>query len=234
MNKNTHNLTGQKFLTPHSNSSLSTISIRIFTTIRKISPIFLTIIVFIILYIRLCANTSDLKGNKYFEQGNIEAAIESYNEYLMLYPNDIETLYNRGRCFELQGNIPRAKEDYNKVLDLDSENVKALLSLSQLYYNEGNYRLSISICKNVIQIDDQNYLAHYFLARSYHKDHDQLHALNSYNTTIDLNPDFGFAYFQRSSLMFSIGLDPCGCYDLKMADTLKVEGALKALKKYCP
>jgi tetratricopeptide (TPR) repeat protein len=233
VNKSTIKLARHIYPESYFRSLGNTFPIKIISSLRNVSPIFLGIFLFSILYIRLCSNTGDVEGNNYFEQGNIEAALDSYNEYLMLYPNDAKTLYNRGRCLELQGNITMAKEDYNQVLDLDPENVKALLSLSQLYYAEGNYRLAITLCKSAVQLDDQNYLAHYFLARAYHKYGDQLHALNSYNATIDINPNFGFAYYQRSSLMFSIGLDPCGCYDLKMADTLKVAGASQALKLYC-
>jgi hypothetical protein len=50
---------------------------------------------------------------------------------------------------------------------------------------------------------------------------------------IELNPEYGYAYFHRSSVMISIGLQPMGCNDLQAAVSLNVDGAREALKKYC-
>lgn len=202
-------------------------------SLRFISPYFIGIVIFLIMYIRLCTNDSNMVGNEYFELGNYQKALNLYNEYLELYPHDIKTLYNRGRCFEELGHPSRAAEDFEKVLDREPDNVKALLSLSQYYYNEGKYQSAVNLCAAVTMIEKENYLAHYFKARAHHKNGDVREAIEEYNTVVDLNPDFGFAYFHRSSIWLSIGLQPFGCYDLQTADSLRVKGAREAFYKYC-
>jgi len=201
--------------------------------LRFISPYSIGMLIFLIIYIRLCTNDSNVDGNYYFDQGNYQKALKLYDEYLELYPHDVKTLYNRGRCYEELGFPSRAAEEYKQVLDRDPGNIKALLSLSQYYYNSGKYPSAINLCQAAINIEKDNYLAHYFKARAHHKNGDFNEALEEYNNVIDINPDFGFAYFQRSSLMLSIGLKPYGCYDLQTADSLHVEGAHEAYLKYC-
>jgi len=200
---------------------------------KSISPYALGSILFIIVYFRMCTNESDITGNTYFEQGNYKIALKHYNEYLNLQPHDINTLYNRGRCFDELGYPEKAAKDYEEVLDRDPNNVKALVSLSQYYYNKKDFNVTINLCTNATQIDKENYLAHYYKARACHKIGDVPDAVESYNAVIDLNPEFGFAYFQRSSLLISIGLKPFGCYDLAVADSLNVLGAHEAFIKYC-
>jgi tetratricopeptide (TPR) repeat protein len=119
------------------------------------------------------------------------------------------------------------------VLDKEPDNVKALLSLSQYYYKEGKYQSAVNLSAAATMIEKDNYLAHYFKARAHHKNGDIIAALEEYNIVVDLNPDFGFAYFHRSSLWLSIGLRPYGCYDLVTADSLQVKGAREAFNKYC-
>jgi len=181
----------------------------------------------------MCTNESNITGSLYFEQGKYKTALKYYNEYLELHPHDISTLYNRGRCFEALSNPEKAARDYEQVLDRDPVNIRALLSLSQYYYNKQQYKSAINLCASATMIDKDNYLAHYYLARAHHKYGDILRAIESYNSVIDLNPEYGFAYFQRSSLMLSIGFRPLACWDLKKADSLNVKGAHEQLMKWC-
>ena len=105
--------------------------------------------------------------------------------------------------------------------------------MSHYHYKKENYKSALLYSSYATKIDEQNSLAHYYKARAHHKLGQFTDALDEYNNVIDIDPNFGFAYFQRSSLMFSIGVMPFGCYDLRMADSLNVKGASQALKLYC-
>lgn len=203
------------------------------TFFHSFNPIIIGMILMTFLYLRLCYNKSDIQGIEYFESGKYEEAMEQYNAYLLLHPQDHETLYNRGRCFEVLGQPGKAIKDYGQVLELDPGNFKTLLSLSQIYYQKGNYDLTINLCANAIMVNKDDYLAHYYKARAHHKNRDVTKALEEYNLTVDLNPDFGFAYFQRSSILLSLGFRPFACYDLETAEILNVKGAREARLKYC-
>lgn len=201
--------------------------------IKYINPYFLLIVFFAFMYLRMCTNDSNLEGNKFFEAEEFAEALKHYNEYLLLYPDNVKTLYNRGRCLEVLGKTEESVRDYERVLKLDPDNFKAILSLSQYHYNKEDYEAALLFCSYAVNLDEESALAHYYKARAHHKLGQFNDALDEYNKVIDLDPEYGFAYFQRSSLMFSIGVYAYGCYDLRMADSLNVEGANQALKKFC-
>lgn len=198
-----------------------------------ISPVILGILIFGIMYTRLLSNDSNIEGIEYFENGEYEKAMDAFNEYLVLKPNDTKTLYNRGRCYEILGKREAAIEDYYKVIDRDPNNISALISCTQALYECERYKSAVNIGSYAILVGEDNYLAHYYNARANHKYGDLDQALTSYNKAIDINPDFGLAYFQRGSLMLTVGFRPFACYDLKVAYNLNVEGAKEALEKYC-
>lgn len=201
--------------------------------LKKISPVIIGMLVFTFFYLSKCNNDSNLDGIDYFNKGDYAAALESYNEYLLLNPDDIKTLYNRARCFELLGNDAKAEMDYNEVLDREPFHVNALLGLSQIFYRKEDFQSTINLTESVIMVEENNFLAHYYTGRAYHKVGYWLHALKCYNRVIELNPDYGNAYFHRSSVMISIGMLPLGCHDLKAALELGIEGSKEALDKYC-
>ncbi len=200
---------------------------------KVISPVFLGMLVLTFIYLNKCNNDGNLDGIEYFNQGKYAKALKSYSEFLMLYPNDVKTLYNRAVCYEAMGNDLKAEEDYNSVLELEPYHENALLGLSQIFYRREDFQTTINLTESVVMFDKENFLAYYYTGRAYHKVGYWLHALKCYNRVIELNPDYGFAYFHRSSVMISIGLKPLGCHDLQAAVALHVEGAEEALQKYC-
>ncbi|NJN26893.1 MAG: tetratricopeptide repeat protein [Cyclobacteriaceae bacterium] len=197
------------------------------------NPYFLGLVIFAVMYLRLCNNDSNLTGNKHFENGEYQLALEHYDEYLMLYPEDVKTRYNRGRCLESLGKNDAACRDFEQVLQLDPHNTKATLSLSQHHFHKAEFKSALLYANYAVQLDKKSALGYYYQARANHKLGYFNEALSAYNTAIELDPEFGFAYFQRSSLLLSIGLRPLGCYDLRMAQSLHVQGAAEALDLYC-
>jgi len=199
----------------------------------RISPVILGIFAFTFFYLSKCSSDSNLEGIDYYNQGDYHAALNSYNKFLMLYPDDIKTLYNRARCYEALGDEASAEIDYDAVLAREPYHVNALLGLSQIYYRGEDYQTAINLSESVIMVEEDNFLAYYYTARAYHKVGYWMHALKCYNRVIELNEDYGNAYFHRSSVMISIGFKPLGCRDLRTAEALNVEGAKEALRKYC-
>jgi tetratricopeptide (TPR) repeat protein len=197
------------------------------------SPVIFGMLIFGMFYAWLCNSDSNQDGIEYFEAGQYDRAMKSFNNYLMLNPHDTKTLYNRGRCHEILGMTEEAIEDYYNVIDRDPGNISALISCTQALYKMERYESAVCVGEMAVLIDENNYLAQYYNARANHKYGDLVKALKGYNAAIDLNPDFGLAYFQRGSLMLTIGYPPFACYDLKVATNLQVEGASEALELYC-
>jgi len=200
---------------------------------RLMSPVILGMLIFGIVYTRLCTSDSHIDGITHFDEARYEKALESFNEYLVLNPNDTKTLYNRGRCFEMLGQTELAIEDYYSVIDRDPNNISALISCTQALYKTNKFESAVRVGELAVLSDEDNHLAQYYNARANHKYGDLGKALVGYNKAIDINPEFGLAYFQRGSLMLTFGYPPFACYDLKAAYNLEVEGAKEALDMYC-
>jgi tetratricopeptide (TPR) repeat protein len=197
------------------------------------SPVVLGMMVFVLLYLRMCNSDSNRVGIEYYEKGDYALALQHFDEYLTLFPDDIKTLFNRGLCYEKLGQLEKAREDLFAVIDKDPDHINALLACTRLSYELGDLRTAVHLSTYALMLDDKNYLAHYYNGRALHKTGDFDGALSSYTDAIKLKRDFGMAYFQRASLFISVGFTGIGCMDLHTADSLKVEGASKAIFKHC-
>ena len=63
------------------------------------------------------------RGDKFYNQGNYEAAISEYNEAIHLNPNDARAYYNRGTAKSKLGKHFDAISDYDRAICL-----KAMMS----------------------------------------------------------------------------------------------------------
>ena len=91
-------------------------------------------------FIISCSSEESRLGDTFYANKNYEEAINQYSESLNLEPNDIQSLYRRGRSYEELKMYDKAEKDYKKILDIDNKNVNALLSLSVHYIRNKNYQ----------------------------------------------------------------------------------------------
>ncbi|MEW5722557.1 MAG: tetratricopeptide repeat protein [Thermodesulfobacteriota bacterium] len=72
----------------------------------------------------------NISGDKLFEAGDIEGALEEYNKGLELNPADLNLLNSLGVCHGYRREVDQALEAFDRVLELDPENLMA-------HYNRG-------------------------------------------------------------------------------------------------
>lgn len=189
--------------------------------------------IFLVNILFACQNENSLLGDRYFEAGDYQAAIEAYNEYLKLKPRHVKSIYNRGRCYQELGQYDRAMVDFNKVVDLDEHNEHALLSIGQEMYRQEDYESAAYFSEKVIVKDRDNAMAHYLKGRANHKQGKVRDALGNYNKAINISPEFGEAYLHRGAVKLYLKQKSGACQDLRKAAKLDVEGAEQALRKNC-
>ncbi len=196
---------------------------------KFILPIFFITLIFT----GACRNESTIMGDKYFEQGEYQKAIDAYNNYLEINPRNIKSIYNRGRSYEELGNQKKAMSDFEHVLKLDPKNVSALLSIGKNYYREENYDQALFFINKALEINDEEYMGHYLKGRVFHKQGMVRDAMDEYNTAISLNPKFGDAYLYRGALRLYMRQKNAACGDFQMAMNLDVAEAKEAYNKNC-
>jgi diguanylate cyclase (GGDEF)-like protein len=76
------------------------------------------------------AVTLNISGDKKFEAGDFEGALDEYRRALVLSPNDLNVLNSLGVAYGYKKDLDRALETFDRVLALDPENFMA-------HYNQG-------------------------------------------------------------------------------------------------
>ncbi|HSI75576.1 MAG TPA: tetratricopeptide repeat protein [Lunatimonas sp.] len=82
-----------------------------------------------------------LKGNAKLQEGDIQGAINFYEEALKLDGEFADAYYNRGLAYIRLANFPKAIEDFSSVFEIQPTNYDALYqrAISHLDFGE-NYR----------------------------------------------------------------------------------------------
>jgi tetratricopeptide (TPR) repeat protein len=197
---------------------------------------FLPHIFLVLIFAGTIASCSDRKsspGDRYFESGEYDLAAQSYSETLKNNPSDVKTLYNRGRAYQEMGELEKAKEDFETALNLDPNNFQVLLSLANVEIQQKNYASALLYATKAEQTPGAPAMASFLKGRALHQLGLAEDALKAYSNAIQLDEDFGQAYFNRGLLKLALNRKRQACEDFKLAVVLEYPGAEESLKKYC-
>ncbi len=112
------------------------------------------------------------KGNKFFNEGEYEKAIECYKKVTQINPKDAEAWNNKGVAYDKLGDYKKAIKCYNKVIEIIEINPEIELKYvcAEAWYNKGIV---------------------------YHKLKDYKKAIECYNKTIKINPEHVDAWYNK-------------------------------------
>lgn len=97
------------------------------------------------------------KGRCLEDEGEYEAAIESYEKALEIDPNHAESLFHAARLLDLRGMDEEAIEYYRRIgPGAESAFRNAYLNLATLYEDTNNYEEAIHCCEMVLAHDPNN------------------------------------------------------------------------------
>ena len=188
---------------------------------------------FVSLVLLGCNTQDSISGDDLFEDKKYVEAIEAYSSYLSTNPDNIKSLYNRGRSYEEIGKVENAIADFEAIIKLDPSNVNANLSLAKISYNKNDYNKVLVYTGKALGINENNAQAHFLAGRAGHQLGYFDQALESYNNAITLSRDFGEAYLYRGAVKMGMEKKSSACEDFKFAQSLNVKEATRAIKEYC-
>jgi len=180
-----------------------------------------------------CSEVKRNPADQYFEKGEYELAVQTYTEDLKFKPTDVKMLYNRGRAYQEMGNLNDAKSDFESALDQDPKNFQVLLSLSALQLEEKNYASALLYATKAEEIPGAPAMASLLKGRALHQMGLTEEALKAYGNAIQIDKDFGQAYFNRGMLKVALKRNKQSCEDFKLASALNYPGAQDSFNKYC-
>jgi tetratricopeptide (TPR) repeat protein len=180
-----------------------------------------------------CSDPKKNVADRHFDEGNFDQAVVVYSETLKSKPNDVVTLYNRGRANEEMGEIENAISDFEDALVKDPNNFQVLLSLSNIHLQQKNFEKAMLFATKAEEIPGAPALASFLKARALHQLGMPEDALKAYGNAIQIDKDFGQAYLNRGMLKIALKRNKSACEDFKMASVLDYPGAAESFKKYC-
>ncbi len=93
-------------------------------------------------------------GKMYFDQGNYEKAIELFDEYLTLAPNDPGALEYKGISYQRLDRHNESIAEFKKILDIQPQNKKVLAEISRGYKSSGNFTTARTFAARILAIDN--------------------------------------------------------------------------------
>jgi tetratricopeptide (TPR) repeat protein len=98
---------------------------------------------------------------------DFDAAIERFDEYLRLFPEDMKTRKEYAGILVRVGKIKQAVSEYRQVVQDQPDNLQARLGLADLYMIAREYRLAVEQYRAVTQRDPADLKAQIKLGRAY-------------------------------------------------------------------
>lgn len=181
-----------------------------------------------------CSSGSEVnRGDNEFKNGDFKSAVAGYSEILKTNPNDFDSYYGRGRSYQNMGKLVEAQADFERALSLEPTNFQALLGLANLQLERKNYASALLHATKAEEIPGAPALASLLKGRALHQIGLPEDALKAYGTAIQLDKNFGQAYFNRALLKIALKRNKLACEDFKLAMVLEYPGAVESYQKYC-
>lgn len=184
-------------------------------------------------FISACSDQKSNPADRYFEKEEYQLAVESYSEELKNNPNDVKILYNRGRAYQEKGDLQNAQSDFEAALKQDPSNFQVLLSLATIQLEQKSYASALLYATKAEEIPGAPAMASFLKGRALHQLGMPEDALKAYGNAIQLDKNFGQAYYNRGLLKIALERTKQACEDFKLALALEYPGASESFKKYC-
>ena len=140
----------------------------------------------------------------------------------------------RGRAYiEYPDYIPFAIDDFSTLIQLTKDSISSYYyERSSLYWVLGDTLKAIEDINKALTIDTVSY---YFYSRGFYYSHEaskKYWALSDYNKALEIDKNFGDAYYLRGLLKNELKDDKGGCEDMSKANKLNVKLAQEKLKEW--
>jgi tetratricopeptide (TPR) repeat protein len=130
-------------------------------------------------------------------RGDIDQAIQKYNQALEKRPEYPEALYNRGLAYLEKKDDERAMSDFNRAIAAKSDFAEARVGLGNVYLNRDEDDKALEQYELALGVNDKLPEAYINLGHVYADRSDQQRALENYGKAIELNPKAHLAYVGR-------------------------------------
>jgi tetratricopeptide (TPR) repeat protein len=137
------------------------------------------------------------RGNALADNGQIDIAIQDYDQAIKNNPQSAEALYRRGAALEKKGEFDRAIADLDTSLKLDPKNAKAFTARGQAHSHKKEFALAIADYTQSITLDSTDAVVFSLRAYAYDQTAQYDLALQDCEQALKLDSDNALAYYAR-------------------------------------
>ncbi len=139
------------------------------------------------------------RGNGYRFKGDLDRAIQDYDEAVKLDPKSASALINRGAAYDFKGQHDRAIQDYDQAIKLNPKQIVAFLNRGIAYNSKGEHDRAIQDYDQAIRLSPKREAIHVLnRGNAYRLKGDIDRALRDLNEAVALNPGSANAFYFRS------------------------------------
>jgi len=135
-------------------------------------------------------------GNILADRGEVEAAIERYQQAAQFDPRGTDILNNLGGIYLKQGKLEEAIEQYQRAVEINPIDDYAHYNLGQILAKRGEYDRAIGHLQRVVELIPADGEAHYDLGRVLKKRGEGDKAIEHFRQAVRINPDHGNSQYE--------------------------------------
>jgi tetratricopeptide (TPR) repeat protein len=139
---------------------------------------------------RLLKDAHTGRGNAYFEQRNLDQAIEDYKEAHKLDPQNATVLCSLGNVYFFKSQYPLAQKYYEKTLEAgkgeSTARADSCFGLGYICFRREEISKAIQLYNEAVKNDPTNAMAYLALAEAYHRENKLQEARQNFKKAQDL------------------------------------------------
>lgn len=134
------------------------------------------------------------QGKNFYEEGENTKAIEYYDKFLEIFPNDHKGLNYRGLANFAAKKYDKALKDFNKAISIDRAYTPAYNNRGETYFKMEEYEKAIKDFSTVIKLFPDNTQAYFSRGIVRISDGDNDEAVEDFEVVVKKQPDNAEAY----------------------------------------
>lgn len=134
------------------------------------------------------------QGKNLYDEGENSEAVEYFNKYLEIFPNDHKAFNYRGLAYFASKKYEKALKDFNKSISISRAYAPAYNNRGETYSKMEEYEKAVKDFSTVIKLYPDNVQAYFSRGIVRLKDGDNDEAIEDFEKVLKQNPNHEYAY----------------------------------------
>jgi tetratricopeptide (TPR) repeat protein len=147
----------------------------------------------------------NILGLVFFQQGQVDEAMDYYQKSLAINPSYALAHYNLGLALAQKGRTDEAMAQYQKALEIDPAFVDASYNLGNDFFQKGQVDEAIVHYQKVLEINPNHLDAHNNLGLSLYEKRQVDEAIIQYQRALEIDPNFPDAHYNLGLALIQKG-----------------------------